>query len=175
LSGETPPSDRGVFYTRPVPTLSPLATRERAIIALLERFDDLHDPWQAGSGGDRGLGGLTPHEPGCRVWEGRPPRCSCAYRCGAELERLLVEMRSSERRLWWHLNEHYLAAVWVHRVVYVRRKAKHGKHVTVAEPRLERERDKSDQMLVDAGVSWLADAWGLEQEPMLPLSFLVTT
>jgi hypothetical protein len=176
LSGETQPSDRGVFYTRPVPTLSPLATRERKIVQILESFDALHDSRQAGNGGDRGMGGLTPHEPGCHVWDWRPPLCTCAYRCVAELERLLAEMRDGEeRRLWWHLNEHFIAVVWAHRVVYVRRKAKHGKHLTVAEPRMERVGDKSDQKLVAAGVSWLAEHWGLRIEPELPLSFLVTT
>jgi len=148
--------------------------REQAIVALLERFDDLHDPWQAGNGGDRGLGGLTPHEPGCHVWSGSPPRCTCAYRSVAELERLLVRMRDERKPLWWQLNEHFLAVTWVAKTVYVRRKAKNGKHVTVSERRLERVGDGSDPRLVDEGVSWLANAWNLTHEPMLPSEFLVS-
>jgi hypothetical protein len=132
--------------------------REQAIIALLERYDDLVDTWRVErSSGSEGVPLM-------------PPTYTSDVR---ELERLLRRIRAERRPLWWHLNEHYLAANWVARTVWVRRKAKHGKHVTVAERRMEREGDKSSPERVAEGVAWLAEEWALGHEPMLPELMLV--
>jgi hypothetical protein len=132
--------------------------REQAIVALLERYDDLVDTWRVErSSGAEGVPLM-------------PPTYTSDVR---ELERLLRRMRELERPLWWHVNEHFLNANWVARTVWVRRKAKHGKHVTVSERRMERQGDRSDERRVAEGVAWLAASWGLSHEPMLPEEMLV--
>ena len=90
-----------------------------------------------------------------------------------ELERLLRLQRLECRRLWWHVNEHFLRAVWVLREVELRRRGKHGKYHTVFERRVVRVGDGSTPGLVVEGVAWLAENWGLEHEPMLPPLMLV--
>jgi len=135
-----------------------VTVRELALVALLERYDDLVDPWRTGaSSGVEGVPGM-------------PPTYTGDVR---ELERLLRAMRERERPLWWHVNEHFLAVTWTAKTVYVRRKTKHGKHVTVTERRMERQGDKSNPARVEQGVAWLASHWRLEHEPMLPEQMLV--
>jgi hypothetical protein len=132
--------------------------REQAIVALLERYDDLVDTWRVErSSGAEGVPLM-------------PPTYTGDVR---ELERLLRRLRAEQRPLWWHVNAHFLAANWVAKTVWVRRKAKHGKHVTVAERRMERQDDRSDPKVVGLGVWWLAREWALEHEPMLPEEMLV--
>jgi hypothetical protein len=157
---------RAPLWHHPPPALgSPRAllvpwvtTRELALVALLERYDDLVEPWVGP--GSSGLVGVPL----------MPPTYTDSVR---ELERLLRRLREERRGLWWHVNEHYLAVSWVARTVYVRRRAKGGKHATVAERRLERQGDESDPRKVAEGVAWLAESWGLEHEPMLPELMLV--
>jgi hypothetical protein len=133
-------------------------TREQVIVALLERYEDLVEPWVGP--GSSGLVGVPL----------MPPTYTADVR---ELERLLKRMRTSERGLWWHVNEHFLAARWATREVVVARRGKHGKRVTASERRLVRVGDRSDPRLVEDGVAWLAEMWGLEHEPMLPALMLV--
>jgi hypothetical protein len=148
---------RGVVRSRGY-TRALVTPRELAIVALLERYDELVDPSQ---------GGFSSREVGVPLM---PPTYTDSVR---ELERLLRLMRAERRRLWWHVNEHFLAVEWVARDVWVRRQTKHGKHVTVAERRLERRADGSDARLVERGVEWLARHWGLVHEPMLPSEAMV--
>jgi hypothetical protein len=133
-----------------------VTSRVQAIVALLERYDDLVDPWREGTGG-MGVPMM-------------PPTYTSDVR---ELERLLRRMRDELKPLWWHLNEHFLAVTWVQKTVFVQRKTKHGKRLTIAERRMERLGDRSDERRVAEGVAWLAEEWALGHEPMVPELALV--
>lgn len=148
-------------------------TDDRAtIVQLLERYDDLVDPMQTRAGGDPSFGAALMPD---------------TYRHSAkELERLLRVMRDSRgsaaaiikwevdgrryaaspRKLWWHLNARYIAAVYVQRRERVTRKTKRGK---ITEPvwRMVRLPNGSVDVFVERGVEWLCAEW-TGARPVLP-------
>jgi hypothetical protein len=142
-------------------------TRTETITALLERYDDLVDPQQAGHSAN--LTGVPL----------MPPTYTDSVR---ELERLLRRMRDdrsepllrvgerkvSVRACWWHINTRYIACTRVIKVEMVRRRGKHGKHITVPERHVITLANGSEDAIVKRGVQWIADAWSLKHEPMLP-------
>lgn len=149
------------------------SNRERVIRDLLERYHDLTDPQQTRAG--RGEGEPLPLMPVTYTPTVR------------ELERLLTVMRQdrhrpliqvgaekvSVRRLWWHVSERYLRCQVTLKDVPVKRKAKHGKTLTVLERRaVVTPQPGVNPVFVDRGIRWLAEEWGLASEPMLPKELL---
>lgn len=147
-----------------------LTPEDRAtIVQLLERYDDLVDPMQTRAGADPSFGAALMPD---------------TYRHSAkELERLLRLMRdgrgsivkwevegrryaASPRKLWWHLNARYIAAVYVQRKERVTRKTKRGK---ITEPvwRMVRLPNGSMDVYVERGVDWLCAEW-TGARPVLP-------
>lgn len=154
--------------------MTDFAGRIEVIRTILERYDELTDPMQAGNGsGDTGL----------RLM---PATYTASVR---EVERLLVQARddrshplvtletgakASIRSLWWHLNARYIASHDVIKPRNVTRRAKNGKKLTVAERQVVPQYDPRVRLeLVDAGVAWLARSWARQFEPMLPAAVLL--
>lgn len=158
-------------------TESNLLVRCRVIRDLLARYAELVDPMQARDGSGNGVAlGLMPatYTPSVR-----------------ELERLLRMMREdrsaklvivdhhafpkvSVRRLWWHVNARYIAAGSRTVDRQVARKGKGGKRALVVERCVEPIVDRRvDEVLVTAAVAWIAQAWALRSEPMLPADLQV--
>lgn len=137
--------------------------RHEVIEQLLSRYAELTDPQQSRSG--LGDGDHVPLMPATYTASVR------------ELERLLLVMRqdrtrplvtlkdgrkASVRSLWWHVSERYLRSTVVLKDTPVKRKAKHGKTLTVLERRAVVQYDpKVSSVHVDRAIEWLASEWTL--------------
>lgn len=136
-----------------------LTGRQRIIVELLDRYDELVSPLQARNG--HGDGEPLPLMPATYTASVR------------ELERLMQRMRAERPSQWWHVNEHYIACTWVVREVPVRRKAKRGHVTELTRARVRRASPAVRAEKVRRGVQWLADEWAAPFEPMLPQELLV--
>lgn len=148
-----------------------VTSREQAIVALLERYDDLVDPQQIRAGGSRdSFGALMPATYNDSVRELERLLCSMRDSRGAIVKWTVKEQRyaASPRKLWWHLNARFITSQTVQRKTVVRRKTKRGKTVTDSVWRMVRLPNGSVDVMVDRGVVELAQAWALPHEPMLP-------
>ena len=150
--------------------------RTETIRELLSRYHELVDPLN-GSAGIPGDGDSVI----------RMPR---TYNASVrELERLLRGMRDdrhaslvlyapgtkcSVRALWWHLNARFIAAGTRTVERQVTQRGKNGKRLTVMVRQVEATYSPAvDPRKVDAGIQYLASAWSLRLEPMLPSELLV--
>lgn len=152
---------------RTTPGPDDLKARERTIVQLLERYDDLVDPMQIRAGGDRdGFGALMPGTYNDSV---------------RELERLILRLREEHHSVWWHLNERFLACRW--RTCFRCPKCGGETHAPIHRHRDKRGRmsnydgarivvavvsERVNRQKVERGVAWLAGEWALPHEPMLP-------
>lgn len=149
--------------------------RAEVITELLSRYDELVSPLN-GPSGVRGDGDSVISTPATYTASVR------------ELERLLRVMREdrtealqivggpkvSVRSLWWHVHHRYIAATTRTVDVEVVRRGKNGKRARVLERRAVASFDRAvNPQLVSAGVAWMAAAWSLPSEPMLPSALLV--
>lgn len=161
----------------PQPPARGNATRQAIIVELLERYDDLVDPMQVRAGGDRdGVGSLMPgtYTEAVRELE-RLLRLMREDR-QASLLRLSDGTKISVRSCWWHLNARYIACTHLCREVPVKRKAKHGKSVTVLERRLvvvaaspaAADVDGRPCVKVQRGIEWLEASWSPQVALELP-------
>lgn len=172
-------------------TNTDLATRQAAIVTLLERHAELTDPVRAGTG-KGGPGVLVmPHARRCAILTSSPPRCTCWRRDVVEVERLLALMRNQAKQQAYHgvsvgtLRHHVLAwyvnatrvGQWQPIVVRKGRKLSVPTGQDVLRTRSGRvvparyhvswlrEPDaRHDRALL--GVLWMAEHWGLGHEPM---------
>ena len=147
-----------------------LGGRVAVLTTLLELYNDLADPCQSGNGGTQGSDGLTL----------MPATYTDSVR---ELERLLKLMREdrglsliqtsqgkvSVRKLHWHVSEWFIRCTTANRWVTEPARTRSGKKTTRRVRAIVTVRNPAvDERLVDAGVRWLAENWGLDSEPMLP-------
>ena len=153
-----------------------VSNRTEIIRQLLDRYHELVDPLNGGSGvpGDGDSVNLMPRTYSASV---------------KELERLLKRMRDdrveslvliapgtkcSVRSLWWHLNARFIAAGTRTVDRQVTQRGKNGKRLTLTVRQVEAVYDRGvDPRKVDAGIQYLASNWGLAQEPFLPSELLV--
>jgi hypothetical protein len=151
------------------------------VVELLERYNDLADPIRSGNATGRQGIALMPHEPNCVIRTARPPRCSCSFRSVSELERLLVSLRDSERRVWWHTTGWFVEVEWVLREPTPRRGSRRklvrlqldddGRVIPV---RVPRRRPGTSERIANEGAQWIAEHWDLRDrgilvEPNLPV------
>ena len=137
-----------------------MTRREEILVQLLERYNECTEP--QGRTGVLGDGDAVPH---------MPPTYTASIR---ELERLLILMRTERRSQWWHVTQRYIHAIHVQRNMPTKRKGKNGKTVTVIEPAIVCIWDPAVRAeKVRRGITWLADNWALDSEPMLPTELLV--
>lgn len=149
--------------------------RVEVLVVLLERYQELVDPLN-GPSGVAGDG-----ESVVRM----PITYTASVR---ELERLLRVMREdrseplqlvggrkvSVRALWWHVYHRYIASTTRTVDVEVLKRGKNGKRHRDIERRAVPCYDRAvNPVLVAAGVSWMAEAWSLASEPMIPSALLV--
>jgi hypothetical protein len=140
-----------------------MSRREKIIVELLERYDDLVTTLN----GPRGTRGERDSD--CLM----PTTYNSSVR---ELERLMVQMREQERTLWWHVNERYIRCRTVVRYELRPKLDKHnrvkrtkGKVVREKVPALVTVYDaRVEPPLVVEGVRWLAANWALPHDPELP-------
>ena len=149
-------------------------TRVEVVTQLLERYNEFVDPMQSGNGdGDTGLR-LMPATYTSSVRELERILRVMREDRAASLVRLKTGEKASVRSLWWHVNQRYIACSSSLKDVRVRRKAKNGKHVVVIERRLVPAYPPEVSLVrVERGVEWIADAWSVPFEPMLPRVVLV--
>lgn len=142
----------------------PVSYRERVLREVAERYGELVDPLQSGSG-VRGTGEL-----GLAM----PRTYTATVR---EFERLAVELRSVDPGLHWHLLEWFLKAervirhepVWVTTASGKRRRMRGpgGFYVTRAMVGFRRHPGAVAELAFRA-IGWIAEEWGLPVEPESP-------
>lgn len=169
-------------------------SREKAIVRILERYDELTDPVRAGFGNGGGGAPFMPHARTCSIMTTHPPRCSCWRRDVDEVTRLLGVMRNRAKqeayrgtslgRLRWHVVAFYVDARWI--TAHERIPTRKGVKLAVpAGQRILRDKtgawvpsrvvrrpvrhsDAREQRALD-GVAWMAERWALEHEPCVPV------
>lgn len=178
-------------------TESSLDARCRVIRELLARYHELVDPLN-GPGGVRGDGEAVALMPRTytasvreleRIVRGMRDNGHQLVRLGDLVDGLAPaqqQMRLSVRALWWQINARYIAAPVRIAVTEVTEKVldKHGrvkrgrngevlmevKKRRAPEPLLD---PRVNEKIVSAAVAWMAGAWSLASEPMLPRNLLV--